>query len=42
MKKIISGITLLIVVLSVASCGASRKYGCPSVAKISNTQFIKA
>ncbi len=34
MKKIILAAGLLITVFAIASCGASRKYGCPSAAKI--------
>lgn len=42
MKKIILGATLLVIIFAGSSCGATRKYGCPSVAKNSNTPFIKA
>lgn len=42
MKKIIPIAAILITVLAMASCGSSRKYGCPAVAKNSSTHTIKA
>ncbi len=42
MKKIIPAAAILIIVLALASCGSSRKYGCPAVAKNSDTYTIKA
>jgi len=42
MKKMILAASVILLVLAITSCGASRKYGCPAVAKNSNTQFIKA
>lgn len=34
MKKIILAAAILVTVFAIASCGASRKYGCPSAAKL--------
>jgi hypothetical protein len=42
MKKIIFGAFLLISVFAIASCGASRKTGCPAVASNSSLHSIKA
>lgn len=42
MKKMFFGAILLISVFAIASCGASRKVGCPSVAKNSTPHSIKA
>ncbi len=42
MKKLIPVAAVLITVFAMASCGSSRKYGCPSVAKNSATHTIKA
>ncbi len=42
MKKIIPIAAILITVIAMASCGSSRKYGCPSVAQHSTTNTIKA
>ena len=41
MKKIIPIAAIAITVLAIASCGSSRKYGCPSTAKNSTTTTIK-
>lgn len=42
MKKIIFASAILVTVFAMASCGASRKYGCPSTAKNSINTPIKA
>jgi len=42
MKKIIPVAAIVIIVIAMASCGSSRKYGCPSVAQHSTTTPIKA
>ncbi len=42
MKRIITVAAILITVIAMASCGSSRKYGCPSTAKHSTTNIIKA
>jgi len=40
MKKIILSAAILLVTVSLISCGASRKYGCPSVAKQSTNSTL--
>lgn len=42
MKKIIPAAAILLVVIALASCGSSRKYGCPATAKHSATNPVKA
>ncbi len=42
MKKIIPAAAIVLTVIVLASCGSSRKYGCPGVAKHSTTNPVKA
>jgi hypothetical protein len=42
MKKVISASLIIVMVVALASCGSSRKYGCPSVAQSATKSFIKA
>jgi len=42
MKKIVLSAAILIVSVSLISCGASKKYGCPAVAKNSTNSTLKS
>ncbi len=42
MKKILMASAILITVVAIASCGSSRKYGCPATASNSTNKTIKA
>ncbi len=42
MKQLFFAALVITASLAIASCGSSRKTGCPAVAQTSNPQFLKA